>query len=228
MKCHYCENECREGALFCNICGTRLKQAETAPAQPVFVKEEPVNEEPANEEIINTAEQYAKEAQQPISDNDINATVQAVLEEKKEAQQTQTPPQQQQSQQTPPQQTPSQQTPPQQTPPPVMHTKLSSPYDDGEERAKVVSTGKFVLMDLVMMIPLVNLIMYFVWGFSSKVNPNIRNWARGKLVWILINIAISIIVSVIISIVFAPYIAQFFENLSYMLENSMGYLEQYM
>ena len=44
-----------------------------------------------------------------------------------------------------------------------------------------------------MMIPLVNLIMLFVWAFGSGTSESKANWAKASLIFMLIGIIISII-----------------------------------
>lgn len=55
-----------------------------------------------------------------------------------------------------------------------------------------VTVGEWMLMDLILMIPFVNIIMLFVWAFGST-NPNRRNKARANLLWIAIAIVLMIL-----------------------------------
>lgn len=59
--------------------------------------------------------------------------------------------------------------------------------------ASVISTGEFTLMELLARIPIVNLVMFCVWGFSGDTNENKRNWARSRLIWMGIGLALGII-----------------------------------
>lgn len=54
-----------------------------------------------------------------------------------------------------------------------------------------VSVVDWVLTILVLCIPLVNLIMLFVWGFGSGTNPSKANFAKAALLWMLIGIILS-------------------------------------
>ena len=61
---------------------------------------------------------------------------------------------------------------------------------ENTQQAAVVSTKDWVLTYLIMIIPLVNIIMLFVWAFSSTENPNKANWAKARLIWMAIGLVI--------------------------------------
>ena len=48
-----------------------------------------------------------------------------------------------------------------------------------------------------MMIPLVNLIMMFVWAFSSNTNPNKANYFKAALILFAIVMAIYLVLAVV-------------------------------
>lgn len=56
-----------------------------------------------------------------------------------------------------------------------------------------VTVGDWLLTMLIMIIPLVNLIMLFVWAFGSGTNESKANWAKASLLWMLIGIVIAFI-----------------------------------
>lgn len=58
--------------------------------------------------------------------------------------------------------------------------------------APVLSVGQFFLQDLLCFIPVVNIILVIFWSFAEDVNPNRRNWARSRLIWVGIGLAVSI------------------------------------
>lgn len=77
-----------------------------------------------------------------------------------------------------------------------------------------LSVGQYVGMFLLMAIPLVNIILMFVWGFGSEANLNRKNYARAML----IMAAIGIVLWIICVIAFGSLIAAFgdmFESGSY-------------
>ena len=62
--------------------------------------------------------------------------------------------------------------------------------------SKPLSTGQFLLMFILMAIPLVNIILLFVWAFSGNTNINRRNYCRAALLLLLIGVCISILSAV--------------------------------
>ncbi|WP_457944418.1 hypothetical protein [Caproiciproducens sp. LBM24188] len=58
-----------------------------------------------------------------------------------------------------------------------------------------LSIGEYIVMMIVGAIPLVGLIMMFVWGFSGNSNTNRKNYARAMLIMMAIGIVLSIIFS---------------------------------
>ncbi len=63
-----------------------------------------------------------------------------------------------------------------------------------EKNNYVVTTGNWVMTMLIAAIPLVNIVMLFVWAFSSDTNPNKANWAKASLIWVAIIIGIYIVI----------------------------------
>jgi len=61
------------------------------------------------------------------------------------------------------------------------------------ENVPVVTVGEWVLTYLIAAIPLVGLVMLFVWAFGSDTNPNKANWAKAALIWAAIIIGIYIV-----------------------------------
>lgn len=59
-------------------------------------------------------------------------------------------------------------------------------YNYHQENEKVMGIGDWILTFLVMVIPLVNIIMVFVWAFGAG-NKNRSNWAKAVLImWVVI------------------------------------------
>ncbi len=63
--------------------------------------------------------------------------------------------------------------------------------------AEVVSVGEWITTALIMMIPIVNFIMIFVWAFGSKSNPSKANYFKATLlmfaIWLVIMVLCAII-----------------------------------
>ena len=66
-----------------------------------------------------------------------------------------------------------------------------------QQSAAPLSVGQFFLMDLVSMIPLLNIVLLLVWSFADNTNPNRRNLARARLIWVAIGIVCSILLLLI-------------------------------
>lgn len=76
-----------------------------------------------------------------------------------------------------------------------------------------LTTGQFFLMDLVAAIPLVGLIMCFVWAFGDSTNLNRKAWAKAKLIWTLVGIVLVILFVVL----FAGLFASIMNDIAYSL-----------
>jgi heme/copper-type cytochrome/quinol oxidase subunit 2 len=57
-----------------------------------------------------------------------------------------------------------------------------------------VSFGDWMLTMLLCAIPLVNIIMLFVWAFGSSTNPSKANWAKASLLWAVIAVVLWVVV----------------------------------
>lgn len=76
-----------------------------------------------------------------------------------------------------------------------------------EEDASPETLGGFVGMLILSMIPVVNLVMFLVWGFGSH-NVNRKNFGRAAL----IVYAIMIVLCVIFSAAIIAFMASFFQS----------------
>jgi hypothetical protein len=61
-----------------------------------------------------------------------------------------------------------------------------------------LTLGQYMMMFLIMMIPIANIIMPFVWAFGNS-NVNKKNFARAMLIWMAIAIVLSIVLSSVIA-----------------------------
>ena len=62
----------------------------------------------------------------------------------------------------------------------------------------VISFGEWFLTIFLAGIPLVGIVLLFVWAFGSTTHPSKANWAKASLVWVAVGIAFSLIVIVIV------------------------------
>jgi len=63
----------------------------------------------------------------------------------------------------------------------------------GDNDNNVITTGDWVIVYLIMCIPLVNIIMLFVWAFGSGAPASKSNWAKATLIWIAISGILSVL-----------------------------------
>ena len=68
----------------------------------------------------------------------------------------------------------------------------------GHQQAPVVSIKEWLITNLIMMIPLVNIVMMLVWAFSSNTNPNKANYFKAALILFAIVMAIYLVLAVVI------------------------------
>lgn len=68
----------------------------------------------------------------------------------------------------------------------------------GHQQAPVVSVKEWLLTNLILMIPLVNIVMMLVWAFSSNTNPNKANYFKAALILFAIIMAIYLVLAVVI------------------------------
>ncbi len=61
---------------------------------------------------------------------------------------------------------------------------------------KEVSFGEWFVTILLAAIPLVNIVLLFVWAFGSNTKKSKSNWAKASLVWAVIGIALYLIIFV--------------------------------
>lgn len=66
-----------------------------------------------------------------------------------------------------------------------------------------ISVGEWMTTLLIMAIPLVNIIMLFVWAFSGNINLSKANWAKASLIWSLIIIVFYAIILLIFGTILA-------------------------
>lgn len=82
----------------------------------------------------------------------------------------------------------------------VPNNSVEATYSGKEETHKEsTSVGKWILISILMSIPPINLVLLFIWAFSSKTksNPTFKNWARAQLIFVLFGVILSIVMIVL-------------------------------
>ena len=64
----------------------------------------------------------------------------------------------------------------------------------GHQQAPVVSVKEWLITNLILMIPLVNIVMTIVWAFGSNTNPNKANYFKAALILIVIYLVLAVAV----------------------------------
>jgi uncharacterized membrane protein len=65
--------------------------------------------------------------------------------------------------------------------------------DQPEKVYQPLTVKDWMITILITIIPLVNIIMYFVWAFDSSTHPSKKNWAKATLIWAAILIVLYMI-----------------------------------
>lgn len=81
-----------------------------------------------------------------------------------------------------------------------------------------LSVGQYILTFILLGIPLVNIILLFVWSFGSDVNLNKKNFCRAVLIIGIISIGLSIILGSVIAGIVTELLPQITNSI-----NNFGY-----
>ncbi|MDR6550707.1 hypothetical protein [Paenibacillus qinlingensis] len=72
-----------------------------------------------------------------------------------------------------------------------------------DQRENVMTVKNWLITSLILMIPIVNIVMLFVWAFGDNANKNKANYAKASLLLMLIVIAFYAIIAIIFFSIFA-------------------------
>ena len=64
----------------------------------------------------------------------------------------------------------------------------------GHQQAPIVSVKEWLITNLILMIPMVNLVMIFVWAFNSNTNPNKANYFKAALILFVIYLVLAVVI----------------------------------
>jgi hypothetical protein len=65
-----------------------------------------------------------------------------------------------------------------------------------------VTIKEWIIVIILSAIPLVNIVMLFVWAFGGNANKSIENWAKASLLVFLFMIAFFIIIAVVFGLLY--------------------------
>lgn len=69
----------------------------------------------------------------------------------------------------------------------------------GQELEEPVSVGEWLISMLLMCIPCVNIVLMFVWAFSSSAKKSKSNYFKAYLIWACIWIVLGIVIVILMS-----------------------------
>jgi hypothetical protein len=90
--------------------------------------------------------------------------------------------------------------PVQPTPPPVQPTPPPVQPPPVDRRYAPMSTLGYIGAYILFALPLIGVIMMFVWGFSGSTNINRRNLARANLIFLLIGVIFTIVLVILAAV----------------------------
>ena len=78
-----------------------------------------------------------------------------------------------------------------------------------DPRSQIMTVGDWLITILITAIPIVGLVMLFVWAFGDNQNQSKANWAKANLIWMLIMF---VFVAIVWGIIFAIFGAQLLDG----------------
>jgi cell division protein FtsW (lipid II flippase) len=73
-------------------------------------------------------------------------------------------------------------------------------------RSQIMTVGDWLITILITAIPIVGLVMLFVWAFGDNQNETKANWAKANLIWMVIMIVFVFIIWAVIFAIFGSQI----------------------
>jgi ABC-type Na+ efflux pump permease subunit len=70
-----------------------------------------------------------------------------------------------------------------------------------------VSVGEWLGTLLLLLIPVANIVLMFVWAFGERVNPNKSNFFKAYLIYFAIALAISFIFGILLGGILAAFLS---------------------
>ncbi len=173
--CTECGSKLGDGAMFCSNCGTKCQvQVEEPKAEPAAGAEPEIIAEPAAVEPAIELEPAAEPIPQPEPEPEPQPAPAPIV--------------------PPPE-------PSRQTPPPPSPAQILDPAPASNSRYSPVSAWRWVGIYLLLGIPLVGFILTIVWACGGCKRVNVRNMARGMLLYYLLWFAIALIVFIVFAII---------------------------
>ncbi len=71
---------------------------------------------------------------------------------------------------------------------------MEIPSLQNQQQSPTITIGEWLLTLFITAIPIVGLVMLFVWGFGSGTNPNKANFAKASLIFAVIAIVLWVLI----------------------------------
>jgi len=81
-----------------------------------------------------------------------------------------------------------------------------------EKKVKIITTSEWILTKLIVLIPIVNIVMLFIWAYNKKTDLNKSNWAKAELVVLAVKFILYLIIIFITIILFLNFFNEFLES----------------
>ncbi len=72
----------------------------------------------------------------------------------------------------------------------------SGQYENNEQ----MTVGDWIVTYLLMIIPIANLVLLFIWAFGSDTKKSKKSWAKATLIFMAVGIVLSILISTLVAI----------------------------
>ncbi len=79
----------------------------------------------------------------------------------------------------------------------------------GEELAPVVKVSDWIVTAILLAIPIVNIVMLFVWAFGDGTNKSKSNYCKAALILMAIGIGIAILFSILTAVACSSALSSF-------------------
>ncbi|BFT74464.1 MULTISPECIES: hypothetical protein [Paenibacillus] len=77
-----------------------------------------------------------------------------------------------------------------------------------DQREKVMTVKNWLITSLILMIPIANIVMLFVWAFGDSANKNKSNYAKASLIMMAIFIVLYAIFAIAFFSLFADVLSK--------------------
>jgi uncharacterized membrane protein YvbJ len=96
------------------------------------------------------------------------------------------------------------------TAPPIQQPAMQSAAAPMAASSAPMSVGQFIGMFLLLCIPIVNIILLFIWAFGSSTNLNKKNYARATLILMAISVVLWILAGGVIMGIFRGMMGSYY------------------